>query len=272
MIYGERKVVDEEGFQYKYVPKVVIKTEGGRSRKQSETYVYIPKTEKSKETLKQDHFMKSLIEGLKPTAELQVAGGEVSKRRMTYEEDEDAVDPNDETLDEDLRKILGRRVSMNEQNVVGIHFEKYNREAKPSSEVRRKIANFVLEYKETKDRAYAKTAFVDLCQELNTPHFNFVGYILYSAFSQDSAGWKDLFSLIIDHLYLTETLLTEEDLLEGMHVSLANFIDTIIDYPQSRDYAFEMFDRLGALGIIKEDMIDKYKTHVDNIQNQELSE
>jgi len=156
---------------------------------------------------------------------------------------------------------------MNEQNVVGTNFEKYNREAKPSSEVRRKIANFVLEYKETKDRDFAKTAFVDLCQELNTPRFNFVGYILYSAFSQDSAGWKDLFSLIIDHLYLAEKLLTEEDLLEGMHVSLANFIDTIIDYPQSREYAFEMFDRLGLLGIIKEDMIDKYKTHVDNIQN-----
>lgn len=77
VIYGERKGVDEEGFQYKYVPKVVIKTEGGRSRKQSETYVYVPKTEKSKETLKQDHFMKSIIEGLKPTADLQVAGGEV---------------------------------------------------------------------------------------------------------------------------------------------------------------------------------------------------
>jgi len=33
-----------------------------------------------------------------------------------------------------------------------------------------------------------------------------------------------------------------------------------------------MFDRLGVLGIIKEDMIEKYKTHVDNIQNEELSE
>jgi hypothetical protein len=30
-----------------------------------------------------------------------------------------------------------------------------------------------------------------------------------------------------------------------MNVSLANFIDTLIDYPNSREYAFGMFDRLG---------------------------
>jgi hypothetical protein len=30
-----------------------------------------------------------------------------------------------------------------------------------------------------------------------------------------------------------------------MNVSLANFIDTLIDYPNSREYAFDMFDRLG---------------------------
>ena len=52
-----------------------------------------------------------------------------------------------------------------------------------------------------------------------------------------------------------------------MHVSLANFLDTLIDYPNSRVYAFEMFDRLGALGILSPEMIAKYKQHVENLEH-----
>ena len=161
---------------------------------------------------------------------------------------------------------------MNEQNVVGVQFEKYNREARPSADVRRKIANLVVEYIETKDCNNAKGLFLELCDELKTPKFNFVGYILHNAFSLDLNGWRGLFSLIIDNFYLAEKLISQEDLLEGMHVSLANFIDTIIDYPQSRVYAFEMFDKMGSLGIIKEDMVEKYKQHVNIIQNDEGNE
>jgi hypothetical protein len=54
-----------------------------------------------------------------------------------------------------------------------------------------------------------------------------------------------------------------------MHVSLANFIDTIIDYPNSRVYAFDMFERLGAAGILKADMIPKYKQHVEHLQDED---
>lgn len=53
----------------------------------------------------------------------------------------------------------------------------------------------------------------------------------------------------------------------SVHVSLANFIDTLIDYPKSREYAFQMFDRLGQLGVLKQEMIAKYKQHVDNLEN-----
>ncbi len=51
-----------------------------------------------------------------------------------------------------------------------------------------------------------------------------------------------------------------------MHVSLANFIDTLIDYPMSRVYVFELFDKLGSLGILQQDMIQKYKQHVENLE------
>jgi len=74
--------------------------------------------------------------------------------------------------------------------------------------------------------------------------------------------------LIIDHLYTEEKLLTSDDLLEGVHVSLANFIDTLIDYPMSRIYAGELFDRLGQKGILQEEQIRNYKLHVENLEEQ----
>jgi hypothetical protein len=54
-----------------------------------------------------------------------------------------------------------------------------------------------------------------------------------------------------------------------VHVALANFIDTMIDYPRSKEYSFEMFDKLGTLGILTEDQIAKYKQHVLNLENYE---
>ena len=57
-----------------------------------------------------------------------------------------------------------------------------------------------------------------------------------------------------------------------MNVSLANFIDTLIDYPNSRDYAFGMFDRLGQLNILKQEQIERYKKHVENLQNYDDEE
>jgi hypothetical protein len=94
-----------------------------------------------------------------------------------------------------------RKVSMNEQNVIGFNFEKYNREAKPSNEIRRKIGNFVMEFRETKDRNYAKESFNELCNTADTNAFTVIGYILHNAFSFDQAGWKEFVDLILDHFY-----------------------------------------------------------------------
>ena len=54
---------------------------------------------------------------------------------------------------------------MNEQNVIGTNLENYNREERPTPEIRRNIANFVAEYKETKDRSFAKDSFLEVCDE-----------------------------------------------------------------------------------------------------------
>jgi hypothetical protein len=71
--------------------------------------------------------------------------------------------------------------------------------------------------------------------------------------------------LIIEHLFISEKLFSEKDLLEGVHVSLANFIDTLIDYPKSREYSQELFGRLGTLGILHHEQVKKYKAHVENL-------
>jgi hypothetical protein len=51
-------------------------------------------------------------------------------------------------------------------------------------------------------------------------------------------------------------------------LSLANFIDTLIDYPMSRIYAGELFDRLGEKGILQAEQIKNYKLHVENLEEQ----
>ena len=103
---------------------------------------------------------------------------------------------------------------MNEQNVIGTNFEKYN-DQKPSQEIRRKIANYFLEYKDNYDKATAARSFEDICKENSLPKHIFIGYILHNAFSQDQQGWQDILDLIMDHLFKDQNLFTEKDLLEG---------------------------------------------------------
>jgi len=52
-------------------------------------------------------------------------------------------------------------------------------------------------------------------------------------------------------------------------VSLANYIDTVIDYPNAKIYAFMLLDKLVELKIVAPDMIDKYKKHVENLQSDD---
>lgn len=116
--------------------------------------------------------------------------GSSQKGRVVYSESESEDD-------EDIRKILGRKVSMNESNVIGMNFEKYNNQ-KPSQDIRRKITNYLAEYRENLDYNYAKTSFLDICKETSIQEFIFCGYILHNAFSFESVGWSQIFNLIFE--------------------------------------------------------------------------
>lgn len=50
---------------------------------------------------------------------------------------------------------------------------------------------------------------------------------------------------------------------------MANFHDTLIDYPNSKDYSFQLFEKLGELQILSGDMIEKYKKHVENLMEED---
>jgi len=122
--------------------------------------------------------------------------------KATREADENSAGgSDDEESNEEYRKILSRRVSMNEENVTGTNFEKYNGEAKPSQEIRRKIANYLNEYREHSDEKFAKEIFLEICAETSIARFTFVGYILSNGFSLDSAGWTTTLDLIVNILY-----------------------------------------------------------------------
>ena len=49
-------------------------------------------------------------------------------------------------------------------------------------------------------------------------------------------------------------------------------MDTMIDYPNAKKYSFEMFDKLGGIGIMKADQILKYKQHVENMWHEATSD
>ena len=69
--------------------------------------------------------MYMLLNGLKPDKEVKVA--------ESHSDDEDAI------------KLVDRKISLNQTNVVGLDFEKYN-DLKPTPEIKRKITNLCLEY------------------------------------------------------------------------------------------------------------------------------
>lgn len=55
-------------------------------------------------------------------------------------------------------KLVDRKISMNQVNVIGLDLEKYN-DLKPSKEVKRMITNLFLEYNESGDVEHCAAEF-----------------------------------------------------------------------------------------------------------------
>lgn len=124
VIYGERKVVDDEGFQYRYVPKeaaaITKELENGegaarkKDRKQSNVsdgkkkgFVYVKK--QTEEKVNSATQMQMLLGGLRADDEESK-----SRRQQRLSSDEGGNDSIYDDDDEDYKRIMNRKVSMNE--------------------------------------------------------------------------------------------------------------------------------------------------------------
>jgi hypothetical protein len=54
-----------------------------------------------------------------------------------------------------------------------------------------------------------------------------------------------------------------------VNVSLSHFLDMLIDYPNSKDYATDMLEKLLKEELLNQEQIDLYKKHIENLGNLE---
>lgn len=92
-----------------------------------------------------------------------------------------------------------------------------------------------------------------------------------NAFAMDPQGWQSISTLVLDYFYADRKLIAPSDLIEGVNVSLANFVDMLIDYPNSKKYAFGLFDKLTDMKVMSEDQNAKYKQHCQNLEDAEYN-
>ena len=88
----------------------------------------------------------------KPGDEPQKAAQDLSGKNSMYtlmlnglKPDEEVKAPESHSDDEDAIKLVDRKISLNQTNIVGLDFEKYN-DLKPTPEIKRKITNLCMEY------------------------------------------------------------------------------------------------------------------------------
>jgi hypothetical protein len=90
--------------------------------------------------------------------------------------------------DEEATKLVERKISMNQENVIGLDLERYN-DLKPSKDVKRMITNLFMEYNESGDVEHCASEFHDIRNKTGLQTFVFLGYLMNNAFAEDKNGW-----------------------------------------------------------------------------------
>lgn len=120
--------------------------------------------------------------------------------------EEQVSEEESQSDDEQTAKLMGRKISMNKNNVVGLNFEQYN-DLKPTNAIKLRIHNLFMEYENSSDIDHAAAEFLEICQSTGTEKFMAIGYILNNAFSQKLMGWQRISSLVVDHFYKSKQLI-----------------------------------------------------------------
>lgn len=111
-------------------------------------------------------------------------------------------------------KLVDRKISMNQVNVIGLDLEKYN-DMKPSKEVKRMITNLFTEYNESGDVEHACNEFQEICEKTGTQNFVFLGHLMNNAYAMNPQGWQSILTLIVDYFFKDRKLFQSADLIEA---------------------------------------------------------
>jgi len=106
----------------------------------------------------------------------------------------------EEDEDEDVSKIVDRRMSLNQYNEVGMNFQKYQ-DIKPAAGVRREILNMFNEYKELEDKEHAKEELLAICTQYSIERYQFVGYFLSNALAEKPDDFRQYLNLVLDYFF-----------------------------------------------------------------------
>lgn len=107
---------------------------------------------------------------------------------------------SEEDEDEDATKIVGRRLSLNQFNEVGMNFQKYQ-DIKPAAGVRREILNMFNEYKELEQKEHAKSELLAICTQYSIERFQFVGYFLSNALAEKPSDFRQYLGLVLEYFF-----------------------------------------------------------------------
>lgn len=126
-----------------------------------------------------------------------------------------------------------------------------------------------MEFQQDLDMDQTAESLEDLVKETKLAKFLFVGYLLHHAFSFAQDSWQHILDLVVGFFYTKMKILSKNDIMEGVNVSLAHFHDTLIDYPNSRDYCVQLFERMRDAELMTEEQVGTYTKHIDNLKEIE---
>ena len=107
--------------------------------------------------------------------------------------------------DEDFGKLVGRRISMNQDNKTGQDFESHLAHG-PGEGVLREIQNMFNEYRESENKEQAREELSEICDKHAIPRHQFVGYFLSNSLSEKPEDFRHLMNLVFEYFYLDQKL------------------------------------------------------------------
>ena len=160
--------------------------------------------------------------------------------------------------DEDVKGFVERRMSMNQYNMAGMNFQKYQ-ESKPSAGVRREILNMFNEYKEFEDKNHAREELIAICKQYEIQTHCFLGYFLNNSLAEKPDDFRQYMALVFEYFFEEKAMLDTKQMLESVNICVANLPDLIVDYPNAKLYANEIINKGLSYKVLTDEEAEKYK-------------